>query len=420
MLLAALAVMGAGCGGSHPPAGVLLEEINETEKEALAIAPGPDPSPTLHLAQQQRDAAAPLVQKGKDGQAAPILERGLATMRAARARAEFERASAEADGCRQAVAAAREGWQQALIALERTEKAANRNNPEILREDPEIEEFLTPPAGWPEIPGSETEDAGAPPPPLEEQEKAWEERTNLAGARTVAVADLAPRFAAQIDPVRKGAGKDERAQRLRVSGAILQELAYRVRAADARATCVRGAALVARLGNGRDQALQATLDMERGLRDDLRAELERTREEAWQRQSSLYDALKSIEGKYAHITQTARGAIVSLADILFDFDKATLKRNVEFSLVKVATILNQFPEMQIAVEGHTDDIGTAEYNLDLSKRRAQAVYEFLVQQEVSAERMTVEGYGLTRPVADNSTEEGRQKNRRVDLVVQGQ
>ncbi|MDM7916308.1 MAG: hypothetical protein QUU85_13760, partial [Candidatus Eisenbacteria bacterium] len=96
MLLAALAVIGAGCGGSHPPAGVLLEEINETEKEALAIAPGPDPSPTLHLAQQQRDAAAPLVQKGKDGQAAPILERGLATMRAARARAEFERASAEA------------------------------------------------------------------------------------------------------------------------------------------------------------------------------------------------------------------------------------------------------------------------------------------------------------------------------------
>ena len=88
-------------------------------------------------------------------------------------------------------------------------------------------------------------------------------------------------------------------------------------------------------------------------------ELEKAREEARTRQQQIYEAMQSLEGKYARITQSARGTIVSLADILFDFDKATLKRNVEFSLVKVATILNQFSEMRIAVEGHTDNIGNA-------------------------------------------------------------
>jgi outer membrane protein OmpA-like peptidoglycan-associated protein len=125
-----------------------------------------------------------------------------------------------------------------------------------------------------------------------------------------------------------------------------------------------------------------------------------------------------MEGKFATIRQDARGTIVSLADILFDFDKATLRRDVEFNLVKIATILNQFGEMSVLVEGHTDAIGTDEYNLGLSKKRAQAVSDFLASQGVDAKRLSWEGYGKTRPVADNDTDEGRQKNRRVDLVIQ--
>jgi OmpA-OmpF porin, OOP family len=73
--------------------------------------------------------------------------------------------------------------------------------------------------------------------------------------------------------------------------------------------------------------------------------------------------------------------------------------------------------MNIHVEGHTDNVGTAEYNLDLSLRRATAVRDFLVSQGVAAERLTVEGLGFARPVAENDTEAGRQKNRRVDLVI---
>jgi outer membrane protein OmpA-like peptidoglycan-associated protein len=70
------------------------------------------------------------------------------------------------------------------------------------------------------------------------------------------------------------------------------------------------------------------------------------------------------------------------------------------------------------VEGHTDNVGREDYNLELSQRRSQAVQDFLASQQVAAERMTSEGFGMTRPVADNATAEGRQKNRRVDLVIE--
>ena len=168
----------------------------------------------------------------------------------------------------------------------------------------------------------------------------------------------------------------------------------------------------------RDAALRATLELERGLQDALRAQLEQTQAEAETRQQQVYDALRQLEGKFASIRREARGTIVSLADILFDFNKATLKRDVEFGLVRIATILNQFPEMRIRVEGHTDNVGRVEYNLELSQRRAQAVRDFLVEQEVAAARLTVEGFGMSRPIVDNSSAEGRQKNRRVDLVIE--
>ncbi len=407
------AIWSAGCGSSRPPAANLLSEVNATEKEILAIDPDPSGSEAFRVARLQRDRAVPLVEKGDEKRALPVLERSLAGMREARAVAELRRAEAEARQCRGAVEEAKRRWEEAIIVLEQTERVARRDAPHVQREDPELEAFVNPTNIWPGVPyGADG------PTPIESQQKAWEEWTEQARARKIAIADLEARFRDLVDPIAKGVDREERFHRLHQSEGVLHEMVHRVRTAEARETCARGTLLAAGLGDARDEALRATLDLERTLRDDLRAELEREREEARKRQTSLYDALKQIEGKYAHITQTARGAIVSLADILFDFDKATLKRNVEFSLVKVSTILNQFPEMKIAVEGHTDNIGTAEYNLDLSKRRAQAVYEFLVSQDVAAERMSVEGYGLTRPVAGNETEEGRQRNRRVDLVIQ--
>jgi len=168
----------------------------------------------------------------------------------------------------------------------------------------------------------------------------------------------------------------------------VQKLECRVRARAYEQECVEATELTTEFSDARAEALRATLDLERSLQDDLRRELDQFRAEAETRQDELYNALRQMEGKFASIRRDARGTIVSLADILFDFDKATLRREVEFNLVKIATILNQFGEMKILIEGHTDSIGSDEYNLGLSQKRAKAVYDFMVSQGVDENRMS--------------------------------
>jgi outer membrane protein OmpA-like peptidoglycan-associated protein len=107
-----------------------------------------------------------------------------------------------------------------------------------------------------------------------------------------------------------------------------------------------------------------------------------------------------------------------MSDILFKVNKADLTPDLKTSLAKIAGILLVFKTSNVIVEGHTDNQGAAEYNQKLSERRAENVMNFLIEQGVGQDRLTAVGYGLTKPIADNSTKEGRQKNRRVDLIVQ--
>jgi OOP family OmpA-OmpF porin len=86
------------------------------------------------------------------------------------------------------------------------------------------------------------------------------------------------------------------------------------------------------------------------------------------------------------------------------------------TLDRVARSLLDWPEVRVEVAGHTDSIGTEEYNEDLSYRRARAVKDYLVSEGVAADRMDVRGFGESRPIADNASEDGRAKNRRVELV----
>jgi outer membrane protein OmpA-like peptidoglycan-associated protein len=413
-LLAGIAILVAGCGGSRLAIEPLIRDFDRTEQEVRNIepeAPAPEAWQTAH---DHRTAADRLLENGKKDDAYPMMAQAVADLRVALAAAAEARSEADADECRRAVEEARQRWEEMIILLEQTERIARRSAPEITRDPPVMEE-------GPALPAADA--VGTAPPLLDPAalEAAWGAWTDEAAARAVPTADLAARFDASIAVAagREGDKKD-RPMHAYLAGRTLQELQARVRGRAADDVCAKGAVLAARFGNERDAGLRASLELERGMRDDMRAELEKVREEARSRQQQIYEAMRSLEGKYARISQSARGTIVSLADILFDFDKATLKRNVEFSLVKVATILNQFPEMKISVEGHTDNVGKPEYNLELSKRRAQAVHDFLVSQEVASDRMTVAGFGMTRPVADNGTDEGRQKNRRVDLVIQEQ
>jgi outer membrane protein OmpA-like peptidoglycan-associated protein len=117
---------------------------------------------------------------------------------------------------------------------------------------------------------------------------------------------------------------------------------------------------------------------------------------------------------------SARGLIVNMSDVLFDSGKYTLKSGAREKLSKVAGILLAYPGLNIEVDGHTDNIGSDEFNQNLSDQRAESVRAYLVAQGVMTGSVTAKGFGKTQPVGTNDTAEGRQINRRVELVVSGE
>jgi outer membrane protein OmpA-like peptidoglycan-associated protein len=107
---------------------------------------------------------------------------------------------------------------------------------------------------------------------------------------------------------------------------------------------------------------------------------------------------------------------VILYDILFDYDQATLKQESDKQLQHIVTLLLQNPDLKVEIQGHTDNEGEAEYNLTLSEQRANTVYQYLQLFGITPKRLLAKGYGESQPVSSNDTEEGRAKNRRVELV----
>lgn len=106
---------------------------------------------------------------------------------------------------------------------------------------------------------------------------------------------------------------------------------------------------------------------------------------------------------------------IVLRGVNFDFDSSAIRRESRPVLDQAATLLKQNPDVLVVVKGYTDAIGSEEYNQALSVQRAEAVYRYLVNQGVDPERLTVEGFGETHPIASNETEAGRAQNRRVEL-----
>jgi outer membrane protein OmpA-like peptidoglycan-associated protein len=123
--------------------------------------------------------------------------------------------------------------------------------------------------------------------------------------------------------------------------------------------------------------------------------------------------------KFASVKQEARGMVITLSgSVLFASAKSDLLPGAQVKLNNVADALTkQDPDSKIVVEGHTDSQGGAAYNQDLSQRRAQSVRDYLVSRGISSDRVTSQGFGPTRSVADNASAEGRANNRRVEIVV---
>lgn len=122
--------------------------------------------------------------------------------------------------------------------------------------------------------------------------------------------------------------------------------------------------------------------------------------------------------KGAKVERVGEGILITFdSGILFDIDSYALKSETRSNLQRLSVTLNKYDDTDVLVLGHTDNTGTEEYNQTLSERRARSVRSYLVSQQVSSARLSTEGYGETDPLASNETVEGRQQNRRVEIVI---
>jgi OmpA-OmpF porin, OOP family len=108
---------------------------------------------------------------------------------------------------------------------------------------------------------------------------------------------------------------------------------------------------------------------------------------------------------------------IILDDVLFDFDKSTIKPEAAAILDRLVAFMNENKDKKVNLSGHTDSIGTDAYNQKLSERRANSVKAYIVKKGVDDSRVAAQGFGETKPIADNKTKEGRAKNRRVEIKV---
>jgi len=123
--------------------------------------------------------------------------------------------------------------------------------------------------------------------------------------------------------------------------------------------------------------------------------------------------------KDVELKKMAVGTKIVLRNIFFDFDKATLRPASTAELERLYELLVKFPSLKIEISGHTDNKGSADYNKNLSEKRAKAVVDYLINKGINASRLVYAGYGFDRPIESNDTEEGRQLNRRTEFEVIG-
>ncbi|MCX6586104.1 MAG: OmpA family protein [Acidobacteria bacterium] len=175
-----------------------------------------------------------------------------------------------------------------------------------------------------------------------------------------------------------------------------------------------------------EAARQAALAQQQAALADLErakaatAEAEKGRLRAEEEKGALRQQLLDQFNLILETRDSARGLIVNLSDVLFDFGKFTLRPPTREKLAKISGIVLAHPGLKLEVEGHTDDIGSEEFNQKLSEQRADAVRGYLVEQGLNGDMITAMGFGKTMPAVPNTNPANRQKNRRVEMVVSGE
>lgn len=164
----------------------------------------------------------------------------------------------------------------------------------------------------------------------------------------------------------------------------------------------------------------ATSAMSEAEKAKIRAAAEAAKAEAAIAEAAAAKAaMEQLESELTELKakQTDRGLVITLGDVLFEFNKADLKDGAARNLAPLVKALKSDVEQAVIVEGHTDNIGSKSYNLSLSEKRADSVKSYLVSQGISGARISTEGLGFEFPVASNNTDEGRQQNRRVEIIL---
>ncbi len=223
--------------------------------------------------------------------------------------------------------------------------------------------------------------------------------------------------AAQVAEARKAL---DRANRLAESGGKLEEIQFEASVAAKNAQIANEKILTAQAKEEIDKGTaqrQAVLLEARERENQQRLQQAQLSAEdaelAKQKAASLEKELADLKGK-----QTDRGLVITLGDVLFDTGLSTLKPGAYTTIDKLATALKDSPDRKVLIEGHTDSVGSDQYNQELSQRRAQAVQTALQERGVNASQISAYGKGETFPVASNDNPAGRQQNRRVELVFE--
>lgn len=155
--------------------------------------------------------------------------------------------------------------------------------------------------------------------------------------------------------------------------------------------------------------------------DDTNRALDETERRLAERERELEEnrrLLDELRRRGSDVRATDRGVVVNLPDVLFEFDSARLTSDARRTTRQIAEVLRAVPDRRVAVEGHTDSVGTISYNQRLSEARARAVADELISAGVSRRAVSVRGFGESDPIASNRTEAGRQRNRRVEVVIE--
>ena len=232
---------------------------------------------------------------------------------------------------------------------------------------------------------------------LDRADEAWNDERDPAQTNHLAY------LAKQLTVVARETGAQREAEaRVQQASAERERVRAEARTAEAQTAQSQAATAQARAAAAQAQA-QAAQQQASAAQQQAQSEAQRAQQ--------LEQELQQLQAR-----NTDRGMVITLQDVLFDVGQATLKPGAARTLDRVAELLQRYPERKLLIEGYTDSTGSENYNLELSRRRAEAVEQALVRQGVPSDRIEIQPHGEAYPVANNETPAGRQLNRRVEML----